>query len=189
MSVLSTILGRNRHQTTAMSKPPETTKPVDTVFRRALSAVPASPTGGIAVYDIRAKVVTLPNGETLEAHSGLGESMDNPGHTHVRMKGPTPLGTYDIREREQPFHGVRALRLTPVGGPEAVHGRVGLLAHTYMLGASGASNGCVVFRNYTRFLQAYLSGEVRRLVVVPGTAPGVFASRRNATPRRSASAD
>jgi hypothetical protein len=38
-----------------------------------------------------------------------------------------------------------------------------------MLGPSGASNGCVVFRNYTRFLQAYLSGEVRRLVVVPGT--------------------
>ena len=144
------------------------TKPVDTVFRRALSAVPASPTGGIAVYDIRAKVVTLPSGEKLEAHSGLGESMDNPGHTHVRMKGPTPLGTYDIREREQPFHGVRALRLTPVGGPEAVHGRVGLLAHTYMLGASGASNGCVSFRDYEKFLQAYLRGEVQRLVVVAG---------------------
>jgi hypothetical protein len=31
MSVLSTILGRNRHQTTAMPKPPETTKRVDTV--------------------------------------------------------------------------------------------------------------------------------------------------------------
>lgn len=31
MSVLSTILGRDRHRTTAMSKPPETTKPVDTV--------------------------------------------------------------------------------------------------------------------------------------------------------------
>jgi hypothetical protein len=144
------------------------TKPVDNVFRRALSAVPTSPTGGVAVYDIRAKIVTLPNGQKLEAHSGLGESMDNPGHTHVRMKGPTPLGTYDIREREQPFHGVRALRLTPVGGPEAVHGRVGLLAHTYMLGASGASNGCVSFRDYETFLQAYLRGEVQRLVVVAG---------------------
>ncbi|WP_244476356.1 DUF2778 domain-containing protein [Methylobacterium sp. Leaf88] len=144
------------------------TKPVDDVFRRALSAVPTSPTGGVAVYDIRAKVVILPNGEKLEAHSGLGESMDNPGHTHVRMRGPTPLGTYDIREREQPFHGVRALRLTPVGGPEAIHGRVGLLAHTYMLGASGASNGCVSFRDYDKFLQAYLRGEVQRLVVVAG---------------------
>jgi hypothetical protein len=144
------------------------TKPVDNVFRQALSALPPSGAGGVAVYDIRAKVVTLPNGEKLEAHSGLGEAMDNPGHVHVRMKGPTPLGTYDIREREQPFHGVRALRLTPVGGPEAVHGRVGLLAHTYMLGPSGASNGCVSFRDYEKFLQAYLRGEVQRLVVVAG---------------------
>jgi hypothetical protein len=55
-----------------------------------------------------------------------------------------------------------------VGGPEAVHGRVGLLAHTYMLGASGASNGCVSFRDYDKFLQAYLRGEVQRLVVVAG---------------------
>ncbi|MCI9880842.1 MULTISPECIES: DUF2778 domain-containing protein [Methylobacterium] len=144
------------------------TKPADDVFRRALNLVPRSGTGGVAVYDIRAKVVTLPNGEKLEAHSGLGESMDDPAHVHVRMKGPTPVGTYDITEREQPFHGVRALRLNPVGGPEAVHGRVGLLAHTYMLGASGASNGCVSFKNYEKFLQAYLRGEVQRLVVVAG---------------------
>jgi hypothetical protein len=144
------------------------TKPVDDVFRRALSVVPRVGTGGVAVYDIRARVVTLPNGEKLEAHSGLGASMDDPGHVHVRMKGPTPVGTYDISEREQPFHGVRALRLNPVGGPEAVHGRVGLLAHTYMLGASGASNGCVSFRDYDKFLQAYLRGEVQRLVVVAG---------------------
>ncbi|MCJ2037058.1 DUF2778 domain-containing protein [Methylobacterium sp. J-068] len=141
------------------------TKPVENVFRRALNVVPG---GGVAVYDIRAKVVTLPNGEKLEAHSGLGASMDDPGHVHVRMKGPTPVGTYDISEREQPFHGVRALRLHPVGGPEAVHGRVGLLAHTYMLGASGASNGCVSFKDYDKFLQAYLRGEIQRLVVVAG---------------------
>lgn len=143
------------------------TKPTEDVFRRALNLVPRG-TGGVAVYDIRAKVVTLPNGEKLEAHSGLGASMDDPAHVHVRMRGPTPVGTYDITEREQPFHGVRALRLHPVGGPEAVHGRVGLLAHTYMLGASGASNGCVSFKDYEKFLQAYLRGEVQRLVVVAG---------------------
>ncbi|MCJ2047528.1 DUF2778 domain-containing protein [Methylobacterium sp. J-078] len=143
------------------------TKPAEDVFRRALNLVPRG-TGGVAVYDIRARVVTLPNGEKLEAHSGLGESMDDPAHVHVRMKGPTPVGTYDITEREQPFHGVRALRLHPVGGPEAVHGRVGLLAHTYMLGASGASNGCVSFKDYEKFLRAYLRGEVQRLVVVAG---------------------
>ena len=37
-----------------------------------------------------------------------------------------------------------------------------------MLGPSGASNGCVVFKDYNRFLQAYLRGDVRRLVVVAG---------------------
>ena len=62
-----------------------------------------------------------------------------------------------------------ALRLNPVGGSGAVHGRAGLLAHTFMLGPRGDSNGCVSFRDYNRFLQAYLRGEVRRLVVVPGS--------------------
>jgi hypothetical protein len=110
----------------------------------------------------------MPNGERLEAHSGLGETMDDPRSVHLRMRGPTPPGTYDLTEREQPFHGVRALRLNPVGGSAAVYGRAGLLAHTFMLGPTGASNGCISFRDYDRFLQAYLRGEVRRLVVVSG---------------------
>ncbi|MCJ2082147.1 tlde1 domain-containing protein [Methylobacterium sp. J-090] len=131
--------------------------------------VPAPTLGaGIAIYDITAGRVTLPNGEVLEAHSGLGPAQDNPRHVHLTMRGATPPGTYDLREREALFHGVRAIRLNPVGGPGAIHGRVGLLAHTYMLGPSGASNGCVVFRDYNRFLQAYLRGEVQRLVVVAG---------------------
>ena len=121
-----------------------------------------------AVYDISARSVQLPNGERLEAHSGLGEHMDDPRFVHIRMRGATPPGTYDLTEREALFHGVRAIRLTPVGGSEAVHGRVGLLAHTFMLGPSGASNGCVSFRDYDRFLQSYLRGEIRRLVVVVG---------------------
>ena len=100
----------------------------------------------MAVYNIAAKTVTLPNGERLEAHSGLGEGLDDPRLVNVRMRGPTPPGTYDLTERERPFHGVRAIRLTPVGGNEAVYGRVGLLAHTYMLGPRGDSNGCVSFR-------------------------------------------
>jgi len=124
---------------------------------------------GTAVYDISASTVTLPSGEVLEAHSGYGNLMDDPRYVHVRMRGATPPGTYDMREREAPFHGVRAIRLTPVGGSSAIHGRDGILAHTYMLRAQpGASNGCVVFRDYDRFLRAYLRGEVRRLVVVAG---------------------
>ena len=149
-------------------------RPTDIVPRQRISpliAPPASagPSGGTAVYNIVARTVTLPNGERLEAHSGLGETMDDPRHVHVRMRGPTPPGTYDLSEREQAFHGVRAIRLTPVGGSETIYGRVGLLAHTYMLGPTGASNGCVSFRDYDRFLQAYLRGEIQRLVVVSGT--------------------
>ena len=131
---------------------------------------PPAPTGpgGTAYYDISARIVTLPSGERLEAHSGLGEIMDDPRHANVRMRGATPPGTYVLTEREQLFHGVRAIRLTPVGGADAVYGRVGLLAHTFMLGPTGASNGCVSFRDYNRFLDSYLRGEIRQLVVVPG---------------------
>ncbi|TXM89949.1 DUF2778 domain-containing protein, partial [Methylobacterium sp. WL116] len=130
---------------------------------------PANPDpAAVAIYDISARIVTLPNGTKLDAHSGLGEMMDDPRNVHVRMRGATPPGTYDLTEREDLFHGVRAIRLTPVGGTAAVYGRVGLLAHTYMLGPTGASNGCVSFKDYQAFLQAYLRGEVQRLVVVPG---------------------
>ncbi len=151
------------------------TKPVDPTPRPRLSPPLAPPVGegGTATYDISARIVILPNGEKLEAHSGLGEIMDDPRFVNVRMRGATPPGTYVLTEREQPFHGVRAIRLTPVGGAEAIYGRVGLLAHTYMLGPSGASNGCVSFRDYNRFLEAYLRGEIRQLVVVPGAGGAV----------------
>ncbi|MFJ7439161.1 DUF2778 domain-containing protein [Methylorubrum thiocyanatum] len=156
----------------------------ESAARRPLTApapaLPPAGDGGIAVYDISAQSVVLPSGERLEAHSGLGESMDDPRFVHLKMRGATPPGTYDLTEREAPFHGVRALRLAPVGGSEAIHGRVGLLAHTYLLGPSGASNGCISFKDYDRFLQAYLRGEIRRVVVVAGrgrdTAP-LLASR------------
>ncbi|WP_430911666.1 tlde1 domain-containing protein [Methylobacterium sp. sgz302541] len=153
------------------------TKPVAPPARSPFNPFSAPATGtGIAVYDISARTVVLPNGEKLEAHSGLGDAFDDPRHVHVRMRGPTPPGTYDLTEREALFHGVRAIRLTPVGGAEAVYGRNGLLAHTFMLGPRGDSNGCVSFRDYDRFLQAFLRGEVQRLVVVAG-------SRGDAVPR------
>ncbi|KQQ47971.1 hypothetical protein ASF58_01000 [Methylobacterium sp. Leaf125] len=151
---------------------------VDPGPRRVIESSPVVG-AGTAVYDITARTVTLPSGERLEAHSGLGESMDNPRHVHRRMRGSTPPGTYELTEREALFHGVRAIRLNPVGGSAAIHGRDGILAHTYMLGPSGASNGCVSFRDYNRFLQAFLRGEVRRLVVVAGRgdAGPTFAER------------
>ncbi len=61
----------------------------------------------------------------------------------------------------------RRFASSPVGGPQKIHGRVGLLAHAYMLGKRGDSNGCVSFKDYRRFLAAFKRGEVKRLVLVP----------------------
>jgi hypothetical protein len=126
----------------------------------------ARPSEGVAVYNIAAHTVTLPNGTQLEAHSGLGPLFDNPEGVHVRMRGPTPPATYRLSLRESLFHGVQALRLTPIDSN--VHGRSGLLAHTFMLGPRGDSNGCVSFRDYRAFLQAYQNGEIHHLKVVSG---------------------
>jgi hypothetical protein len=119
-----------------------------------------------AVYDISARAVYLPDGTKLEAHSGLGPKLDDPRYVHVRMHGATPPHVYDLEPREALFHGVPALRLKPVGGEEAIFGRTGLLAHTYMLGPNGDSNGCVSFKDYYAFLNAYRSGGIKRLAVV-----------------------
>jgi hypothetical protein len=48
-----------------------------------------------------------------------------------------------------------------------MYGRDGILAHTYMLGPSGQSFGCVSFKHYDEFLHAFRRGEVSRIVVVP----------------------
>ena len=125
----------------------------------------AEPDGRTAVYDIAASTVYLPNGQKLEAHSGLYDKMDDPRYVNVRMRGPTPPNVYDLTLREEMFHGVRAIRLNPVDSSK-MFGRDGMLAHTYMLGPNGQSNGCVSFKNYDKFLQAFLRGEVDRLVVV-----------------------
>ena len=121
--------------------------------------------GRTAIYDIAAHAVYLPDGRSLEAHSGLGGLKDNPRHVHVKMRGATPPNVYNLSLRERQFHGVRAIRLTPVDSGR-MYGRDGMLAHSYMHGSNGQSNGCVAFRNYPEFLNAFLKGEVTRLVVV-----------------------
>jgi hypothetical protein len=119
-----------------------------------------------AVYDISAKAVYLPDGTKLEAHSGLGDNLDDPRSERIRMRGVTPPHIYELKPREALFHGVPALRLNPIGGTEAIHGRDGLLAHTFMLGPNGDSNGCVSFRDYYAFLDAYKNKGIRKLAVV-----------------------
>ena len=134
-----------------------------------------------AVYDISARTVYLPNGTKLEAHSGLGGLMDNPAYVNQRMVGATPPNVYDLKPREKLFHGVAALRMTPVGEADMM-GRDGLLVHSYMLGPNGDSNGCVSIKEYDKFLQAYRYGQVKRLVVVPSLSEGLTASRRSTSP-------
>jgi hypothetical protein len=118
-----------------------------------------------AVYDISAHIVYMPDGTQLEAHSGLASLLDDPSHVDEKMHGATPPNVYDLELREELFHGVRALRLIPQD-ERKVFGRAGLLAHTFMLGPNGDSNGCVSIKNYDTFLQAYLDHKIKRLAVV-----------------------
>jgi len=132
-----------------------------------------------AVYDIKHHVVYLPDGEKMEAHSGLGQWLDEPSSVDRKSKGVTPPNVYALSLRTPLFHGVQAIRLTPVGDGK-MYGRDGMLAHTYMLGPNGQSNGCVSFKDYPRFLQAFLDGKVKRMIVMTDT---------NAQPARVAKAE
>jgi hypothetical protein len=130
---------------------------------------PARPAGydeHTAVYDISARALYMPDGVKIEAHSGLGEYMDDPNHVNEHAKGATPPDLYDLQPRESLFHGVAAIRLVPVGGEEAIYGRAGLLAHPFMMGDNGDSNGCVSIKDYDAFLKAFQDGKVTRLAVV-----------------------
>jgi hypothetical protein len=119
-----------------------------------------------AVYDIVGATVYMPNGTKLVAHSGHAHRMDNPKYINVKNWGPTPPNVYRLTLREALFHGVRAIRLNPVDESKML-GRDGMLAHSYMLGPRGESNGCISFQDYPKFLAAFQRGEVDRVVVVP----------------------
>ncbi|HTR15196.1 MAG TPA: tlde1 domain-containing protein [Roseiarcus sp.] len=125
----------------------------------------ASYDGYTAVYDISARAVYLPDGTRLEAHSGLGDRLDDPRYVNERARGATPPHLYELTMRESLFHGVQALRLTPIG-EGGVYGRAGLLAHPYMLGPKGDSNGCVSVKEYNALLRAFQNGQIKRLAVV-----------------------
>lgn len=146
-----------------------------TVFRNLFSSPGGSGVragGGTAVYDINAATVTMPDGTKLEAHSGIGAMADDARYVNQKMRGPTPPDTYKLSMRESLFHGVEAIRLTPVSG-KVKHGRNGLLAHSYLLrGGRAESHGCVAFKDYKRFLTAFKQGKIKHLVVVGGGGGG-----------------
>jgi hypothetical protein len=177
---LASLRAAQRVASLPPAQPPEpkATSPL----RLEKPALAHSPDSHTAVYDIAAQVVYLPNGKTLEAHSGLGGLRDDPRYIQTKMRGPTPPNTYDLSLRERLFHGVRAIRLTPID-EDKMFGRAGMLAHTYMLGPEGDSNGCVSFKDYEAFLQAYLRGEVDRLVVVTGNGGALTHNARGGVNR------
>jgi hypothetical protein len=118
-----------------------------------------------ALYDISARTVYMPGGRRLEAHSGLGELLDDVRAVDVHDRGPTPPNVYELSLREKPFYGVKALRMKAVGESE-LFGRAGLLVHSNLIGPNGDSNGCVSVKDYDAFLKAFSDGAVKRLVVV-----------------------
>ena len=134
-------------------------------FGQAQPMLPPEADSRTAVYDIERHVVYLPTGEKLEAHSGLGKWLDDVRYVNAKNRGPTPPNIYRLALRKELFHGVRAIRLNPIGGG-TMYGREGMLAHPYMLGPNGESNGCVSLREYPKFLEAFQRGDIDRLIVV-----------------------
>ncbi|WP_156380846.1 DUF2778 domain-containing protein [Pseudolabrys sp. Root1462] len=164
------------------SLPPQPEQPgiLDKLFgdpdRAAKAVLAANP--NVALYDITRRAVYLPDGEKLEAHSGFGQFMDDPTSVARKDLGVTPPNIYAVSFREKPFHGVRALRMKPVGSGN-MYGRDGILAHSYLLGAEGASNGCLSVRDYDKFLQAFEAGKFNQIIVVRSVdepLPAVVAS-------------
>jgi hypothetical protein len=160
-SVFEKLFGKPQSPTVALAY----AAPNDGVASDASSITTGRYDRQTAVYDISAHMVYLPDGSSLEAHSGLGGLLDDPQHTDARDRGATPATIYNLEPREALFHGVRALRLIPVDD-DKVFGRSGLLAHSFMLGPNGDSNGCVSFRDYDAFLRAYDNHVIKRLAVV-----------------------
>lgn len=120
----------------------------------------------VAVYDISAATVYMPDGTKLEAHSGIGHRKDNPKFAYVKNLGPTPPNVYKLRMRERRFHGVEAIRMLPIDRA-AMKGRDGMLAHTPLLRRTNGSHGCVAFKHYAKFLKAFKAGKVKTMIVVP----------------------
>jgi len=165
----------------APAKPPRQLTPHDKLYgpvrlasltppdsiRDDSSGVPRAPYDRrTAVYVITSKKLYMPDGSEFEAHSGLGSRLDDPRFVSERMRGATPPHVYDLSIRESLFHGVEALRLTPIGDEREIFNRDGLLAHPYMLGPRGESNGCVSVKDYDEFLDAFKAGKISRLAVI-----------------------
>ena len=133
---------------------------------RNLFGCKSKPGNGIAVYDINTDKTSMPDGNVLEAHSGIGNMVDNPRYVHIKMDVPTPPRTYNLKIRKSRFHGFVAIRMLPFDGKNK-YGRDSLLTHSYLLhGSSEKSHGYVALTEYKRFLTALKQGKVKQRVIV-----------------------
>jgi len=119
-----------------------------------------------AVYDISAHMVYLPDGTKLEAHSGLGSRLDDPRSSSMKMVGVTRRTSTNSSRARRCSMACRRCGSIRSAGEDKIFNRVGLLAHTFMLGPNGDSNGCVSFKDYYAFLNAYRNQGIRRLAVL-----------------------
>jgi hypothetical protein len=79
---------------TSRSAPkPAPSSPLASAAKKRLHIADASPDANslqadshTAIYDIAARTVYLPNGRRLEAHSGLGDLMDDPRYINVKAR-------------------------------------------------------------------------------------------------------
>ena len=117
-----------------------------------------------AVYDISARVVYLPDGTSSKPIRAWGTPSTIRATKRARSRpdaapslpvgAPRRLVPRRSGPAPQPDRGRRSLR------------PAGLLAHPFMLGPNGDSNGCVSFRDYEAFLKAYENGQINKLAVV-----------------------
>ena len=55
-------------------------------MKRRGSSLSLDPDSRTAIYDITARTVYMPDGRRLEAHSGLGDRMDDPRYVNVKRE-------------------------------------------------------------------------------------------------------
>jgi len=90
----------------------------------------------------------------LQAHAGVRDYRDRSARHQPEEGWADAANIYELKPRVIPVTGSKK------------YGRDGILAHPFMLGDNGQSNGCVSFKDYQAFLKAYQRGEVTRMVVV-----------------------
>ena len=110
--------------------------------------------------------LSVPTANSSRRIRGCGDQMDDPRHVNGQDARGVRRRTSRSDHAGIAFSRRRGDPAQPASTKTEMFGRDGILAHTYMLGPNGQSNGCVSFKNYAAFLRAFQTGDIDRLVVV-----------------------